>query len=85
MEIRSVRLSLSVGWLEFSVPFQHKHAYIRDESVSVTLSYCAKTTQPIIKLSTRTVAWTLSLLTPKILIKFNAVTPTEEYAKKGEV
>jgi len=24
-------LYVSVGWLEFNVPFQHKYAYIRDE------------------------------------------------------
>jgi len=28
---------VSVGWLEFNVPFQHKYGYIRDEGESVVV------------------------------------------------
>jgi len=40
-----VSINLTVGWLEFNVPFQHKYGYIRDERSGVesySLTQCRK-------------------------------------------
>jgi len=35
-------LRVTVGWLEFNVPFQHKYGYIREERSGELSSYLVK-------------------------------------------